>query len=85
MNCDCKTRIETLMAERFKEKHPEAVAHVADLIGYALATQEDSMVQVGYMTVELTANFPLKKGGQKLKRVRWSMHFSYCPFCGVKA
>lgn len=33
---------------------------------------------------EATAAYPLKNGGVKKKTTRLNMHFSYCPFCGVK-
>lgn len=82
--CKCKKDIEEKLLEQFKKKSPEAVDHGVALQGYALVITDDTLEQKGCMDIKATANFPLKKGGFKLKSISQSMIFTFCPFCGVK-
>lgn len=82
--CDCRTRIEEKLKTRFAEQQPSGSGHEARLKGYALLFGESNCTEKGCMEAELTATFPLKKGGEKQKTTRHSMIFTFCPFCGVK-
>lgn len=84
-NCGCKADIESRLLKRFKEQAPEATGHEARLTGYALIIDDQlGLVSKGCMPMELTASFPLKKGGTKTKVQKQSMLFNFCPFCGVR-
>jgi hypothetical protein len=82
--CNCKKDIEAKLLARFKESTPDASDHGLELKGYALVITDDAVEQKGYMIIKATANYPLKKGGYKLKSAEQSMVFTFCPFCGVK-
>lgn len=72
------------MLERFKEVAPEAAEHEVELKGYGLHFAGNSIVMKACTTLEGKANFPLKKGGTKLKKIKQNVAFNYCPFCGTK-
>ena len=82
--CNCRTTIEEKLKARFVEQEPEAKEHEAKLTGYALLLAGATLTEKGVMTAELTAKFPIKKGGEKQKTIKHSMIFTFCPFCGVK-
>lgn len=87
MSCKCRNDIEKNLLDRFKDQNPEAKEHSAELKGYAFSMSggiNGRMVMKGVMPIELTADFPLKKGGFKRRTVKQSMMFNYCPFCGKK-
>lgn len=81
--CNCRTEIEKRLTEKFAQDEPEAREHKARLTGYALLFGE-TLKEKGAMPIELTAIFPLKKGGEKEKKSKSNMIFTYCPFCGEK-
>lgn len=54
-----------------------------NLMGYAFILGSE-VQEKGVMQMEVTAKFPLKKGGEKAKTTKQSMIFTYCPFCGAK-
>lgn len=81
--CTCRKDIEKKLTERFISIAPEGKDHQVELKGYAIIFG-DSLSTKGYMPMELTAIFPLKKGGEKKKTEKQNMIFSYCPFCGEK-
>lgn len=81
--CDCKRSIEARLVVRAKEMHPEATGHEVKLTGYAFIFGKEVQFK-GCMPFEFRAEFPLKKGGLRLKKEKTSMMFNYCPFCGVK-
>lgn len=83
MNCTCKSDIEAKLLERFRQERPDVNKHEAELKGYGLVIGE-TLESKGFMPLELTAEFPLKKGGFKRKTEKQSMFFNYCPFCGEK-
>lgn len=85
MNCNCKSDLEKKLLERFIEKEPGALEPSAELTGYGFGFTETGTVLIGYMPFKITATHPLKNGGTKRKSSTSNMHFSYCPFCGVKA
>ena len=82
--CDCKTEIEAHLLENFIEKQPVATGHKAELMGFGLSMGSGTMQVAGCMPIELTAIYPLKKGGTKSKVTKHIMCFSHCPFCGIK-
>lgn len=82
MTCDCKKDIEVKLTDRFIQKTPEATGHKVALQGYALIFG-DKLTQKGCMQMNVTAIYPLKKGGTKEKTEKQNMIFTYCPFCGV--
>ncbi len=84
MNCNCKKELEAKLTEHFKNNTPDASNHAVELKGYAIAIQENAMVQVGVMEYHATNDVPLKKGGAKRKTTKGNMTFNFCPFCGVK-
>lgn len=84
MSCDCKKNLEAKLLERFKEQQSAATNHEATLQGYGLVVDDNKMVSRGYMPVQLSASYPVKKGGSRVKKSEMSMFFSFCPFCGVK-
>ena len=86
MSCTCKKDIESRLLDRFKEQSPEASEHTAYLQGYGIAIVENKMQQLGVMAIELSASFPMKGGTlRKRKKIKQTMFFNYCPFCGVSA
>lgn len=85
MTCNCKTELEAKLTERFKEKSPEATGHSLTMQGYGFALVGNTMKQLGYMEVKAEADYPLKKGGSKIKKTTQNMFFSFCPFCGVRS
>lgn len=82
--CNCKKDIEAKLLARFKESAPEASDHGLESKGYAFVITDDVFEQKGCMEIKATANYPMKKGGHKLKSISQSMIFTFCPFCGVK-
>lgn len=84
MNCNCKLDIEKKLLENFQAKAPEAVGHYVELGGYGLVVTEKAMMLRGFLPYKAGAEYPLKKGGVRNKKMDGSMFFSYCPFCGVK-
>ena len=83
MTCNCKDGIEAKLTERFKAQAPEATDHGVTLQGYGYCMSA-TITNRAYMPYKTTAEFPLKKGGTKVKSTTGSMFFNYCPFCGVK-
>ena len=84
MNCNCKKELEEKLTQNFKNANPEAVEHGSVIDGYGFLFVANGMEQRGFMEVKSTANFPLKNGNMKVKTLKQSMFFSYCPFCGIK-
>ena len=82
--CDCQSKTEARLLERFKQQNPEAKSHTATLTGYALILEGNHLITKGCMPAELSASYPLKKGGLKDKKTKTNMIFNYCPFCGEK-
>ncbi len=83
--CECKTKIEAELAGRFKSQKPEASDHNVSLQGYGFAVVGNELQTRPFMHYSATAFFPSKKTGvEKVKTVKGTMTFSFCPFCGVK-
>jgi len=83
MTCTCRKDITEKLLERFKGQSPEAARHSLSLTGYTLVIGEQ-LEEKGYMVIEASADYPLKKGGSKEKKIKQNMVFTFCPFCGVK-
>lgn len=84
MSCNCKSDIEKKLLENFQSKAPEAAGHFVELCGYGFTITEGKMELRGYMPYKAGAQYPLKKGGMREKKMDGSMFFSCCPFCGAK-
>lgn len=84
MECGCKKDLEAKLTERFVSVSPDATEHQVKLEGYGLALVGNTIKVMPCTTAVGTALFPNKKGGSKLKTVKQTMAFSFCPFCGVK-
>lgn len=83
MTCNCKADLEAKLTERFVKGLPEATEHKVELQGYGFAMVGNSLKVMPHTTAHGTALHTLKKGGTKLKTVKQTMAFSFCPFCGV--
>lgn len=81
--CTCKQEIEAKLLERFKTNSEAAEDHRANLDGYALVLQGNTMLYKPAMPYKLAATYTAKTGSKKRKTVTGSMIFSYCPFCGT--
>jgi hypothetical protein len=84
MNCDCKKDIEAKLVDFFTKQTPQATGMKVELQGYGFGISDAGMRISQYTEAKVTAAHPLKSGGTKIKTVKTSMHFSYCPFCGQK-
>jgi hypothetical protein len=83
MSCNCKQEIEEKLTERFKAATPDARDHKVTLDGYGFGVVDNVMVMQPYFNYTGFSYVPLKKGGEKPKKVTGNMIFSFCPFCGV--
>ena len=81
--CDCKKDIEAKLLERFKLTAADASEHGVELQGYALVIEDSGLSSKPVMPYKMSATYPIKKGGTKLKSVTGNMILNYCPFCGV--
>ena len=82
--CKCKTDIEQKLTERYQAAEPSGREHKVRLQGFGLVVGDGTIKQRPYMEYEAFAYVPLKKGGEKPKKQRGNMFFSFCPFCGEK-
>lgn len=83
--CNCSTEVQKRLLDSFIKQAPEATGHEAELQGYGLVVVGNKMVVRGFMPVEVSANYRLKKGGTKYKVQKGNMmFFTFCPFCGEK-
>lgn len=82
--CECKTELQEKLLTRFVASAPQATNHGATLQGYAFAVVGDCLMTMGYLPVELSAEYPLKAGGKKLKKTSQNMFFTFCPYCGER-
>jgi hypothetical protein len=85
MNCDCKKDIEAKLKDLFAQKVPEATGHGVELQGFGFGLTDSGLHIAQFTAARATALYQLKNGNKKVKTVTQNMHFSYCPFCGVKA
>jgi len=83
--CNCQTEVTEKLLENFKDKFPEAFLHKVNLTSYSLfingTTGQCGSAYVVYYEAE--AEYPLKKGGLKRKKLKGSIVANYCPFCGI--
>lgn len=84
--CECKKEMEDKLLANFKEKAPGAKGHAVELTGYTFVINRKTLIPgiMPFMTLEARAEFPLKKGGSKMKKYKENMLLSFCPFCGEK-
>jgi hypothetical protein len=82
MACNCKSEIEAKLNENFKAATPDARDHKVTLKGYGFGIINNTIVMQPFFEYEGFSYVPLKKGGEKPKKVIGNMIFSYCPFCG---
>lgn len=83
MTCNCKTELEAKLTERFKAQTPDSRDHKVKLEGYGFGIINNTMILQPYMTYEAFSYVPLKNGGEKPKKMKGNMMFSFCPFCGT--
>ena len=84
--CDCRNRIEAMLAERHAQQTPSARDHKAMLMGYGIKITKDlGMAESVSMPAELISTVTVKKTGAEKRKVdKINMLFSHCPFCGEK-
>lgn len=82
--CDCRKDLEQKLTERYQAQEPTARDHKVTLRGYGFVLEGNKFTERGCMTYETFALVPLKKGGEKPKKTKGNMFFSFCPFCGEK-
>lgn len=82
--CNCKADIEAKLLERHIQQTPDDRKHEARLEGYGFGIIGNTMVVRPYMPFKLKAEHTFKNGNVKTQTKTGSMHFSFCPFCGVK-
>lgn len=82
--CNCKTEIEAGLAERFKAAKPEATDHSVTLEGYGFSIVNGVVTMKPFMPYTARAEYPRKAGGTTTKKLKGTMVFSFCPFCGTK-
>jgi hypothetical protein len=81
--CDCRKNLEDRLKELFAHKNPDGSGHRVELQGFSICLGETVSIRA-FMPYKTTAEFPLKKGGTKIKSGTGNMFFNYCPWCGVK-
>ena len=82
--CDCRKNLEAKLTEHFHQQNPQASGHEVRLQGFAICLGETTSMRA-FMPYKTTAEFPLKKGGTKIKNDPGNMFFNFCPWCGVKS
>ena len=82
--CNCRADIEAKLLANFEKAAPEAEAHGVTLQGYGFTVVGNAMVMRGFMPYEAQADYQTKSGGRKVKKLKGTMVFNYCPFCGEK-
>ena len=82
--CNCKTEIEKKLTDRYRAAESSGREHKVRLKGFGLVVVGETLKQRPYMEYEEFAYVPIKKGGEKPKKQRGNMFFSFCPFCGEK-
>ena len=82
--CDCKSRIEAQLVERYKAAQPKAADHQATLEGYGFGVVGNTMVMRPCMPIKYGARHPTKAGPERWKSEKGTMVFRFCPFCGEK-
>lgn len=85
VTCNCRADIEAKLTKQYAENTPEASEHNVELQGYGIGISGNSMYMCAVMPYKATAIYPIKKGGHKTKKLKGSMHFNFCPFCGKSA
>jgi hypothetical protein len=83
MTCNCKSELEAKLTENFKSATPDARDHKVELKGYGFGIIKNKLILQPYFEYEGFSYVPLKKGGEKPKKIIGNMIFSYCPFCGT--
>lgn len=83
MNCTCRTDIEAELTEIAKTEYPLAKNHRVDLMGYGFAIVANKLLSRPFMAYEAIMDAPTKVGGTKVRKIKGTMVFSFCPFCGV--
>lgn len=82
--CNCEKELRAALLQKLEEMHPEATDHYVNLPDYTLVLGNPSR-WVGKMRVDMTVVVPMRKNSElyKSKKIKHSLFFSYCPFCGV--
>lgn len=83
MNCECKSRVEGLLLERFKEHKPDWKEHSVDVQGYEIGITKDLDLATTMGTQFVCAGeVKARSGDIKVKTLKQFIAFSFCPFCG---
>jgi len=80
--CDCRTKIEEKLLDRFKKKEPSAQDVKIEINGYALIFG-DTLSSKPFLPIGGTYKLPNKNGELKTKKIKDCLIASFCPFCGV--
>jgi len=84
MACNCESEIVEKLLERAKKAYPKASRGSVNLEGYGIGISADmGLKTVAFMPCTYSADFPVKNGGVRVKRIKSRVFFNYCPFCGV--
>lgn len=83
--CNCERELKVKLTEKLVEMYPDAKDHLVNLPDYALILSNPSR-WVGKMRVDMSVVAPMRKNSEvyKVKKVKHSLFFSYCPFCGER-
>jgi len=84
MNCKCREVIEKELHKKFIKGNPLIKDGKTTLDGFGFSISKKGMASIQSTVAEFEAEFPLKKGGFKIKKLKQSIIFTYCPFCGKK-
>jgi hypothetical protein len=85
--CNCREELETQFTESFKKLQPDAVNHnvsLGDMYQIFITKKSMDIIERPVAKIIATADFPMKKGGYKSKRITDLIKFKFCPFCGVE-
>jgi hypothetical protein len=82
--CDCKTEIEALLKTQLQENYPKATDIEASLSGYSIFFRKGDARLLPCMPIEATYNTTTKRGTVKPNKLKQTMQFNHCPFCGEK-
>lgn len=81
--CKCRTDIEAQLIKRAEAEYPNAEDHCVELQGYGFAIVGQKLLCLPLMPYVTAMKVAGKGGIAKTKKVKSSMIFSFCPFCGV--
>lgn len=88
MTCNCKETMTAQLLETVKRNLPDSKNHIVSLEGgYSTVINKETfnLSSRGSMTIEIRHTTTNKKTGNTLdKKIKETLLFTYCPFCGVR-